>query len=92
MMMIIFAYINKQFNDENVDLSLLFDGIVIDMKLIKCQLERFQKMHVNEASAIFKAIRSFLNHLNRTTTERVVSRTIQYMYFDDNMVELYPVS
>lgn len=71
-------------------ISSLFDGIATDVPALEPLLV---KINPAEGSmTLFKNIRRLINHLNRSTMNNVVSRALRFAYFDQQNVELFPVS
>lgn len=91
MMKVISAY-SEQFTSENVNLSILFDGIVADMQRLGSSLDKLKKVRVNEHVAIVKGIRTFLVDLNQHTTNMVISMTVRFLSLNGKNFDSYPVS
>lgn len=72
------------------DISPLFDGIATDVTALQPLLVKITP--AEGSMAVFKNIRRLINHLNRSTMNCVVSRALRFVYFDQQNVELFPVS
>lgn len=94
-MKIILVYTGVKYRENNVDLPALFIGQhenLTDIDTLHQFLDPLNTYRVELCPEnMLKCLRSFLNHLNRTTTHRVVSCSIRFVYFDGTYIDLYPV-
>lgn len=91
MMKIIFAYTTMHFEESNMDVSLLFDGIATDIEGLREHLQPFNSVRIDDQIEVLKSIRRFLNYFNESQATGVVSYALRSVRFDERDIDLFPV-